>query len=216
MHGAVSLCEYFIKMIAQRRRSPQHDMVSSLVAAAGDLQNPMSDQEVASACFLLLSAGHETAETLIASMVDLLLRNPEELRKLRATPSLLKEAIEEAVRFEPPLYSQARILTEDMELHGVSLKKGQMVLLSIAAANRDPAVFHEPHRFNITRKDNVHLSFAVGPHHCLGANLARLEASVAIEMLLQRMPNLRLDRETPDYKPPNLMLHQLKSLMVSF
>jgi len=216
MHGAVAICDYFLALIAERRHHPKADLVGALMAAASDTQHPLSDQEVASSCFLLMSAGHETAETLIGSTAYLLLRHPEQRQKLHADPSLLAGAIEEGLRYEPPLFMQGRILSQDTELHGHTLKKGQMVLLSLAAANRDPAVFADPECFDITRRENPHLSFAVGPHHCLGANLARLEANLALGTLLRRLPALRLEQEAADLKPPNLMMHQLQSLRVSF
>jgi len=218
MHGAVSICEYLVRLFAERRRSPQSDLVTALLRFAAESETPLDDYDLASACFLLLSAGHETTETLLASAAYLLLSHPEEREKLRQDPGLLKGAIEEVLRYEPPVYSQGRILTEDLELHGQELRRGQLILLSIAAANRDPAAFATPDRFDISlsRHDYPHIAFAIGPHHCLGAALARMEARVAIEALFRRLPGLRLEQAAPDWKAPNLMLHRLGSLLVSY
>jgi cytochrome P450 len=214
MRGSLAICAYFEALAKERRAAPREDMLSHLVAIAADPGAPSTDEEVASACFHLLTAGHETTETLIAAAAHLLLSHPGERAKLAANPSLLKTAIEEALRYDPSLYTQMRITTAEVDLDGHRIGAGQVVLLAIAAANRDPSVFPDPHRFDVTRQDNRHLSLGAGPHFCLGAALARMEAQIAIDALFRRAPGLELAGEGPTWKPPNLMFRQLAALPV--
>ncbi len=129
----------------------------------------------------------------------MLLRHPDQLQKLRDTPSLIRNAVEEIPRFESPVVQTARILTEDVEIGGCPMRRGESVLALIAAANRDPEVYPEPDRFDITRSDLRHHSFGGGAHFCLGAPLARLEAQLAILAVVQRFPHLRLANEALEW-----------------
>ncbi|MBI5284471.1 MAG: cytochrome P450 [Chloroflexi bacterium] len=186
-----ALRAYFMRAIAERRREPRPDLLSSLIAAeeSGDR---LSDNEILTMCSLLLAAGNVTTTDLIGNGMMALLRNPGELRRLRDDPALIKNAVEEMLRFDPPVTQSGRTPLSDVEIGGCPITAGQSVTPSLAAANRDPAVYPEPHRFDITRKDTHHHSFGGGAHTCLGAPLARLEAQIAVGALVARFPDLRL------------------------
>ncbi len=143
----------------------------------------------------MLFAGHETTTNLIANGVLLLLSHPEARAALRKEPALLTTAIEEMLRYESPVQMFRRIVVEDLVLAGQTMRKGQAVLLLLASANRDPAQFPEPDRFQIQRRENRHLSFGFGIHFCLGATLARLEAQLALGTLFDRWPDMALHEQ---------------------
>ena len=163
---------------------------------------------------LLLIAGHETTTRLIGNAVYLLLTHPEQLELLRRSPDLLPNAIEETLRFEPPVQHTTRIALEDIDFHGRAIKQFQTVELIIGAANRDPSANERPNEFDICRDSIEHVAFGYGPHLCLGAALARLEATTALEMLLARYPNLRLESEVPAWGDSDFM-RGLDELIVS-
>ena len=142
---------------------------------------------------LLLLAGHVAPRNLIGNVVYLLLTHPDQFEQLKAKPELLGGAIEETLRYEPPVTLIPRIPLEDIDVRGNTIRTGQIVQLSIASANRDATSFADPDRFDITRRRGPTLSFGHGPHGCLGALLALEEAHVSLESLFRRMPNLRLD-----------------------
>lgn len=152
----------------------------------------------------LLVAGNLTTSDLIGNGVYLLLTHPEEMAKLRADPSLINGAVEEMLRFAPPTEFAARIASRDMEVGGCPVRQEQSMVVALRGANRDPEAFEAPDRFDVARKPGPHLAFGGGAHICIGAPLARLEAQVALGMLLARFPNLRLAR--PDEAPPARML----------
>ncbi len=145
-----------------------------------------------STLLLLLVAGNETTTKLIGNGVLALLRNPGELERLRADPALMPGAVEEFLRFDGPVQLTSRMAREDRDLFGRVARKGEQVVLLLAAANRDPAVFADPDRLDVGRRDVRHLAFGQGIHFCLGAQLARLEASLALEALVARLPGMRL------------------------
>jgi len=184
---------YFRDLVESRRRLPRGDLVSELVRAeeGGD---QLSTEELLSTGVSLLVAGHETTTNLIASAAYLLLRHPDQLAQIRRDCSLLPGAVEEALRYESPLQRLGRTVLEDVNLDGRPVRRGQTVLSMLGAANRDPAVFVAPERFDIQRRSSRHLAFGQGIHFCLGAALARIEAPLALEALLLRFPNLRLER----------------------
>jgi hypothetical protein len=158
----------------------------------------LTDAEIWVNCQNLLGGGNLPTADLIANGIWLLLRHPDELAKLRADPSLLPGAVEEILRFEPPNDGTQRIAPGDFEINGCPLRQGQVAAIMIPVANRDPEIFPEPHRFDISRRGVPHLSFGGGAHICIGAPLARLQAQVAIDLLLRRFPHLRLaDAEGP-------------------
>jgi len=172
------------------------DHASLLAAAASDTE--LSDDEIVSNAAVLLFGGIETTEGMIANAVVALLDHPAELQRVRADPSLLDVAIEESLRLEPAAAVVDRYAAADVELDGVAIKHGDLVRVSIAAANRDPALFADPDRFDLDRPNaGRHLAFAHGPHVCVGVHLARLEARTALTTLLDRLPGLRLDPERP-------------------
>jgi cytochrome P450 PksS len=206
---------YLKLRLEERRKNPGTDVLSLMLhqQEAGK----MTEDELVANAILLLFAGHTTTTDQISNGVHDLLSHPDELRKLREDPTLLKAAVEEMIRFHPAVPFVFRIAKEDMQLRGKTLKQGQVVFLGIAAGNRDPEVFSEPDRFNITRADNdqKHLSFGFGAHRCLGAGLARRELEIALEVLLERLPTLRLDEEKqPQLQCTGLSFRGLSSLPV--
>lgn len=187
-----SMFRYLRRQFAARRADPRDDLITALVQAeeAGDR---LDDDELLAMVFLLLVAGHETTVNLIAGGVLALLQHPDQLDRLRADPALLRPAIEELARFVSPVeLATERYAREDVEIAGVAIRRGEMVLGVIGSANRDEAHFASPDTLDLAREPNRHLAFGLGAHYCLGAPLARLEASIAIPMLLDRAPALRL------------------------
>ncbi|MFD8565804.1 cytochrome P450 [Streptomyces sp. NPDC059639] len=182
----------------QQRNAAESDLLHALVRAHdSDGADGLTPEELLGMAFLLLVAGHETTVNLIANAVHLLLDHPEQLAALRAEPDLLEGAVEETLRFESPAPAGTyRYAAEAMDLGGARIPAGARVVLSIAAANRDPARFPAPERFDIRRDPattRAHLAFGHGLHHCLGAPLARLEATLALRILLDRFPGLAFD-----------------------
>ncbi|MEW9503008.1 cytochrome P450 family protein [Jeotgalibacillus marinus] len=192
--------DYLEILIEERRQSPQDDIISGLVMAEEDGKN-LSKKELLSMLFLLIVAGHETTVNLIGNGMLALLQHPEQLEKLRTHPEHIKTAVEELLRFTNPVeIATARYALEDMTLYGKEIKKGELILLSIAAANRDPECFDNPEKLDITRERNKHIAFGFGMHHCLGAPLARLEGQIAFSALIQRFPNIKLDVDEHEIK----------------
>lgn len=184
--------DYLRALIAQRKARPADDLMSALISAR-ERDRSMTDDQLVSITETLFAAGHGTTRSLIGLAVLALLRNPHQLARLRAEPSLITSAVEEALRYDSPTQAPSpQVATQDVEIGGATIRKGQAVSVLLGAANRDPARFPDPDRFDITRKDNDHLAFSLGPHYCLGASLARAEAQIAIAALVARTSNLRL------------------------
>lgn len=213
-HVFESFGQYFTGLIAERRQRPRDDLLSALIAAeeAGD---KLTEAELLSTCILLLVAGHETTVNLIGNGMLALLRHPDQLRLLRDDPSLATSAVEEVLRYDPPVQMTGRVALEDMEVAGATIRKGQQTILLLAAANRDPAQFPHPERFDITRTENHHLAFGFGIHFCLGAPLARVEGQITLSALVRRFDGLELLTGQPEYKE-NIVLRGLASLPVGF
>ncbi|MGH6986888.1 MAG: cytochrome P450 [Caulobacteraceae bacterium] len=191
------ICKYLDGAIAQRRCAPADDLISDLVAEQ-KASGALSDSEIRVNCLNLILGGNVTTADLITNGIQLLLRHPGELAKLKAEPNLIASAVEEVLRFEPPVEGSQRVASRDQELAGCPIAKRQVAAVMIPAANRDPDVFPNPHRFDIARRDGPHISFGSGAHICIGASLARLEARVAIAALFERFPTLRLlDADAP-------------------
>ncbi len=193
--------EYLLDLVGRRRKEGQGDatdILSTLIEShdSGEL----SESELLHNCIFLLNAGHETTTNLIGNGVAELLRHPDQLALLRQSPELIKSAIEEILRYQSPNQLGNRQLNEDIEMGGVGLLAGSMITLCIGAANRDPARFDDPERFDIQRQPNPHLAFATGIHSCIGMTLARLEGQVAISGLLNRYPNLELSGQAVHQK----------------
>jgi cytochrome P450 len=206
---------YLRGFLKVRRAVPQDDLISALIHAE-ETGDRLSEDELLAMVFLLLVAGHETTVNLIGSGVLELLKNPEQMEQLRCSPSLIKTAIEELLRFTSPVFlSTERYARQEVMLHGVTIPQGGMVLAVIGSANRDEKVFSKPDELDLTREPNKHLSFGQGIHYCLGAPLARLEAQIAINMLLARAPGLRLQRppESLSWRR-SLLLRGLEALPV--
>ena len=183
---------YITGLIAQRREAPRDDLLSALVAARDD-EDRLSEEEMLSMAETILVAGHETTATQIPNSVYTLLTHPEQLAALRADLDLIPRAVEELLRFVP-LGSggmQPRYALEDVELAGVTVRKGEPVIAALLSANRDENVFTNADRLDLRRQEASHLGFGHGPHHCLGAPLARMELQVALRTLLSRLPGLR-------------------------
>ena len=193
------LAAYLQRSIAARRNDPRDDLISALIAAeeGGDR---LTDDEIVIMCELLLVAGNVTTTDLIGNGIWLLLQHPRELEKLREEPALITNAVEEILRFESPVVQTGRIAMDELAIGGCPVHRGESMLTMLAAANRDPAEYPEPDRFDITRRDVHHRSFGGGAHFCLGAPLARLEGQLAIAAFFQRFPRVRLADEPLEWR----------------
>ncbi len=198
--ASAALAEYFTPILAARREQPREDLISGLAEAEIDGER-LSDEEIFSFLRLLLPAGVETTYRSLGNLLFGLLSNAEQLDAVRADRSLLPQAIEEAVRWEPPLLTITRVATRDTELAGVPIPPGSSVMPMLGAANRQDDRFPDPDRFDIFRSTRAHIGFGHGVHVCLGMHLARLEMRVALNLLFDRLPNLRLD---PDGGDPHI------------
>ncbi len=187
---------YLIPLAEERRRSPKEDLLTGLVRAEHE-GSRLSHAEMIQMLILLLVAGNETTTTLIQNCVLELLTHPEALSRLRADPSLLPTAVEEVLRFASPVQFDPRRATRPVELHGVAIPEDAYVLAWLGSANRDEKVFERPEVFDVAREKSPHLAFGFGVHYCLGANLARREAQVAIGALLDRTVSIELATDEP-------------------
>jgi len=187
----LALCEYFQALLPQRRHQRRTDLIGMLLDA--EKQGLIiTTKELLAQCCTLLFAGHETTRNLLGSGLYTLLRHPQQLQQLRATPALMSSALREMLRFESPVQYTGRRVKVDMQLHGHTLRKGDLVILLIGAANRDPKRFRNPDSFDVSRDEGNHLAFGYGPHVCIGAALTYLEAEMAFNALLCRFPELQL------------------------
>lgn len=209
--------QFLVALVEKRRATPQDDLISALIAAE-EGGAKLNSQELIGMLFLLLIAGHETTVNLIANGTLALLDFPEERKRLENDPSLLESAIEEMLRYCGPVETTTqRFALEDVTIHGKHIKRGDPVFASLLSASHDETRFPDPDRFDIGRKSNKHLAFGYGIHFCLGASLARLEAAIAFEVMLRRLPRLRLAvaREALEFHP-SILLHAVRSLPVTF
>jgi pimeloyl-[acyl-carrier protein] synthase len=206
---------YLSDLLAARRETPGNDLLSDLLAVqeGGDR---ISADEVVQLAILLLVAGHETTVNLIGNGVLALLRAPGQLDLLARRPELVAGAVDELLRFDSPVQVNQRIATVDLELAGARVRAGDEIVLVLGAANRDPAVFSDPGRLDVTRDSHRHVAFGGGIHHCLGASLARLEGQVALSALLGRLGRLGgLELAGPAVRRPTFVLRGLESLPVA-
>jgi cytochrome P450 len=202
---------YFAELIAERRAEPSDDLVSSLALLSDD-QEAMSDTELLATLVLLLVAGHETTVNLIGNSIAALAAHPEQWKLLRQDPSLVPQAVEEVLRWDPPVQLSARVARQEVNVGGVTLAEGDIAMLLLGAANRDPGFVTDPERFDVTRGENRHLAFGMGAHHCVGATLARAEAAVCLTKLLERFETIEIAGE-PRYRE-TLVLRGIESLPV--
>ena len=182
---------YLAGLIADRRRTPRDDDVLTALVTGDVGGEKLSEDELIHNCIFLLNAGHETTTNLIGNGVAALIEYPEERGKLQANPCLIDSAIEEFLRFESSNQLGNRRATEDVEIGGIAMPAGTFITLSIGAANRDPTVFADPERLDITRSPNRHLAFGAGIHACAGMTLARMEGRIAIKRLMKRFPDFK-------------------------
>jgi len=187
-----NLTEFFRKAVQEQENSPCPGLVHSLVKAEleGDR---LTEEEVIANCIITLVGGLETTTNLIGNGILTLLRHPEQMRQLQRDPSLIASAVEELLRYESPSQHTARLAPQDLTLGGKAIRKRQAVIAVMAAGNRDPERFYDPHRLDLTRQDNRHLAFGWAAHFCFGAPLARMEGQIAIGTLLRRFPDLCWD-----------------------
>jgi len=212
------LAAYFGQLIADKRAAPADDLMTALIAAR-DEGDRLTEAELVNLCFGILIAGHETTANQINMFLLTLLHFPEEYARLAASPALVPQAVEELMRFVQLGEGAGlpRVTTEPVELSGVTIPAGAAVFTSMAAANRDESVFEHPDRLDLTREIAQHLSFGAGAHHCLGAQLARMELQEALSGLLRRLPGLRV--AVPDAAlrfKAGMIVRSLESLPVTW
>ncbi len=209
--------DYFKEMFAQRRINPKDDLISALVQAE-DTGDKLSEKELYSMVLLLLVAGHETTVNLITNGMLALFQHPEQLALLKQYPELIDSAVEEFLRYDGSVeYATFRYASEDVELRGTRIPRGEQVMVVLASANRDERKFSNPDKLDIQRTENRHLAFGHGIHYCLGASLARMEGKIAINTLLRRIPNIDLNIFPSELQwRPSLVARGVMSLPVKF
>jgi pimeloyl-[acyl-carrier protein] synthase len=213
--SAMAFEEYLRALIAARKARPSDDLMSALIAAE-DRGTHLSEDQIVSLTETLFAAGHATTRSLIGLGLLALLRHPDQMAILCAQPDMIANAVEEMLRYDPPTQSPSpQVAIEDVKIGGKTIRKGQLASVLIGAANRDPARFPDPDRFDITRRDHEHLAFSMGPHYCLGASLARAEAQIAIQALVERLPHIKLGEGPLKYQQAG-RFRGLESLPIEF
>jgi cytochrome P450 len=210
-----ALRDYFATVLEERRREPREDVISDLARAELEGQR-LTDEEIFAFLRLLLPAGAETTYRSSSNLLFGLFTSGDQLDALRADRSLMRPAIEEGLRWEPPLTGIARTAMRDVEVAGVQVPAGSPISVCMGAANRDPARFADPDRFDLFRETKPHMAFATGPHTCLGLHLARMETRCALNALFDRLPNLRLDPAAEDVHITGLTFRAPRALPVLF
>lgn len=205
---------YFQEAVREHRGNLRDDLISAFITAEVD-GDRLTDEEIVANTIVTMVGGQETTTNLIGNGILSLLRNPDQLEKLRADYSLIPSAVEELLRYEAPSQHTARLAPNDVELGGKLIHKRDAVIAVMAAANRDPERFPDPDRLDITRQDNRHVAFAWASHFCFGAPLARLEGQITVESILRRMPNLTLEPGPLSWRT-NMGLRGLNELNVTF
>ncbi len=209
------LCDYFRTAMREQRAHPREGLIQAMMAAEVE-GTRLAEEEIIANLIVTMVGGQETTTNLIGNGVLTLLRNPDELQRLRSDPSLIPSAVEELLRYESPSQHTARLAPADVELGDKRIRKRDAVIAVMGAGNRDPERFAEPDRLDISRTDNRHLAFGWAAHFCFGAALARLEGQIAFERILARLPNLALDTGVPLEWRQNLGLRGLTALHVTF
>ncbi len=211
--AAEEMTDFFLPIIDERRKHPGDDLLSALIAAEDDGDRLTRDEVIAN-LILLLFAGHETTVNLVGNGVLALMRHRGEWERLCADPSLSRHAVEEVLRFDSPVQITSRNASIDVEVGGKTIAAGRHVIFLLGSANRDPAAFDDPDRFDVTRTDVRHMSFGGGIHFCVGAPLARLEGEIAFEALTNAFPKMHLTEDDPPWREM-MALHGLQRLPVS-
>jgi cytochrome P450 len=212
--GMRGILEYAAPLVEQRLECPGEDLISAL--AQGEKADVFTRHQVLVNTGLLLFAGHETTMNLICNGLLAFIRHPGEWDRLAADPSgMSRLATEECLRYDPPVKSTQRIAAEDVDLSGKTIRKGDRIRWIMAAANRDPAIFVNPDRFDIGRQPNPHISFGSGIHYCLGVALARMEGQEVFRAMAERFPRFELDADLVEYQP-SIQFRSLKSLPVNW
>ena len=209
--ASYELAAYFNRLIEIKTKEPQDDLISSLIKIK-ETEGKISDPDLISMCVLVLSAGHETTTNLIGNGFFTLLRHQDQMEILKNDPKVLKNGIEEMLRYESPVQLTSRIAPEDVNMAGVSINKGSRLITLIGSANRDPDANEDPDAFNVERKNVKHISFSEGIHFCLGAPLARMEAEIVFDLLLERYSETKIANE-PKWKD-NITMRGLESLVI--
>jgi cytochrome P450 len=215
LRSVEDMSSYFRSAMQEQRLHPRDGLVSAMMAADVDGAK-LTEDEIIANLIVTMVGGQETTTNLIGNGILTLLRNPQALEGLRDNPSLITSALEELLRYESPSQHTARIAPEDVILGGKKIQKRQAVIAVMGAANRDPERFPEPDKLDIERPDNRHVAFGWAAHFCFGAHLARLEGQIALNTLLRRLPNLKLDTTVPLEWRPNLGLRGLNALPLKF
>ncbi|WP_437500944.1 cytochrome P450 [Sorangium sp. So ce1099] len=212
--GVLGFEEYLRDLVKERRARPGDDVLSRLLLAE-EQGSVLSDAELVSTCALLIASGHETTTHLIGNGVLALIKNPDQLQKLRESPELIDRAVEEILRYNGVAYQSSRRAREDVEIRGVRIEAGKIAFGFLHAANRDPARFPEPDRLDILRKDNRHVAFGGGIHFCLGAQVARVQAQAVLDTIVQRLPDLALAEPSLEWIQ-SFLVRGLRALPVTF
>ncbi|MBJ21247.1 MAG: cytochrome P450 [bacterium] len=221
------LSDYIGEKVRERRETPQDDILSRIIEAADegvladtpDSINPedrLNSDEIKDMALFLLIAGNETTRNGISHAMLALLQHPEERARLMADPSLWGTAVDEVLRWSSPVRAMRRVALEDTTLSGQKIREGESVVMVYASANRDEAVFEDPHTFRIDRSPNEHLAMGFGPHFCLGSNLAKMEIRITLERILSRLPNLRLVKGGAPVFTPSALIDGIESLPVEW
>ena len=213
MPAVFNFIQYFSGLIEERRAAPREDLLSALIQAEED-GTQLTTPELFAMCILLFVAGHETTTNLIGNGILALLRHRAQLDALRDDPALAVAATEELLRYDAPVQATARTATVDIEVNGLTLRKGEGVVCSLAGANRDPRAFSEPDHLHLARGRANHVAFGSGIHFCLGAPLARVEGQVAFTAVARRFPRMELQTDDPPYRD-HFVLRGLDALPVS-
>ncbi|MEV5735528.1 cytochrome P450 [Streptomyces sp. NPDC003388] len=211
VRASAEFSAYLAELIAARRERPGEDLISGLIAAH-DEGDRLTEQEMISTAVLLLNAGHEATVNATVNGWWALFRNPGQLAALRADHSLVPSAVEELMRYDTPLQLFERWVLDDIEIAGTTIPRGAEIAMLFGSANHDPAVFADPARLDLTRRDNPHISFSAGIHYCIGAPLARIELAASMTALLERAPALTLASEPR--RKPNFVIRGLEGLSV--
>ncbi|MDQ3643202.1 MAG: cytochrome P450 [Actinomycetota bacterium] len=214
MVAGMYLFQYFTDLVHERRKEPRNDLLSAMLAAEDDGER-LTHAELLSTATLLFIAGFETTMNLVGNGTLALLRNPDQLARLRDDRSLIRTGVEELLRYDGPVHVTARIATQDVEIGGEIVREGEQAIAILGAANRDPDQFPDPDRLDVARTANRHLGFGGGPHFCLGAALARMEGQIAFDTMLRRLPDMELATTEPTYRD-HYVIRGLDELRVRF